>query len=374
MTWLDLRRRARDAVNFSGRKQEGVVQAAKMAVAAVAAWLIARSFDESQSFIAPYAAVFMMGGTVYRSMLDAARQVITVVLGVLVAYVVAVLVPWSAVALGVAVFLGMLLGRWHRLKLDGIWVGVVALLMITYGTADDTGYLFIRVGEALLGAVVGVAVNIMIRPPLYLRETDRAVAGVSAETVELLESIAVGLRDSGWDHPDAQRWRRSARALEVAVHQAQDTAGEGRESVRLNPRWLWSRSTRPATEESALDTLYEMTEQVQEVTDALTMSADPDSTAPRTGPVFDRLLADLLGELARVVAVYQRSSDDWVFDRTTLAAALDRARDSRRALARQVPWPDQQPPQDWSAHAAALLAVERAFQTLLEAQVDSDER
>lgn len=38
----------------------------------------------------------MMSGTVYRSLADAARRVTTVVLGVLVAFVVAVVVPWQA--------------------------------------------------------------------------------------------------------------------------------------------------------------------------------------------------------------------------------------------------------------------------------------
>jgi hypothetical protein len=80
------------------------------------------------------------------------------------------------------------------------------------------------------------------------------------------------------------------------------------------------------------------------------------------------LLADLLCELARAVAVYQRDSDEWTVDRTTLAAALDRAREGREGLARLVPWPDHQPPKDWSAHAAALLAVERACQTLLPSE------
>src|SRR4051794_15967438 len=76
-------------LRLSGRDREGLVQAAKMAVAAVVAWLAARQLGGPQSFIAPYAAVLIMNGTVYRSLVDAARQVTTVVLGVLVAFVVA---------------------------------------------------------------------------------------------------------------------------------------------------------------------------------------------------------------------------------------------------------------------------------------------
>ncbi len=65
----------RQAVRESGREREGSIQAAKMAVAAVIAWLVAQQVDPSQSFIAPYAAVFMMSETVYRPMTNAVHEV-----------------------------------------------------------------------------------------------------------------------------------------------------------------------------------------------------------------------------------------------------------------------------------------------------------
>jgi hypothetical protein len=356
----------RGRLTLSGRDREGLVQAAKMAVAAVVAWLAARQLHVPQSFIAPYAAVFMMTGTVYRSLFDAARQVTTVVLGVLVAFVVATVVPWPAVALAVAVFIGMVIGRWHRLGRDGIWVGVVAMLMITYGTADDAGYLVFRAGEALFGAMVGVAANVLVLPPIHLRDVGRAVSAVSAEIEELLRSMAGELRGE-WSVADARRWRRRARALETMVRRAEEASGDGWESLRFNPRRLWSRSPHPSTEDPVLRALYEVAEQVQHVAETLVTSSDPDSTAPRTGAVFDETFAGLLEDLARGVSAYQQSSADRVRDCEALSAALRQARERRAALARLVPWPELDPPKDWSAHAAALLAAERAFQTLLDA-------
>jgi hypothetical protein len=111
---------------------------------------------------------------------------------------------------------------------------VVALLMITYGTADDAGYLFYRAGEALFGAVIGIAVNMLILPPIHLRNVGAAVAAVSGEIEELLRSVAGDLRD-GWEKDDALRWRRQARALETVVRHAEEAAGRGRESMRFNP-------------------------------------------------------------------------------------------------------------------------------------------
>ncbi|MBO0875537.1 MAG: FUSC family protein [Pseudonocardia sp.] len=70
-----------------------MVQAAKTAAAAALAWLVARLFPSPQSFMAPYAAVFLMSATVYRSMLEAARQTVALLLGLLVAYLAASTLP-----------------------------------------------------------------------------------------------------------------------------------------------------------------------------------------------------------------------------------------------------------------------------------------
>lgn len=348
------------ALTLSGRGREGVVQAAKMAVAAVLAWWVARLFDETQPFIAAYTAVFMMTGTVFRSVLDAARQVITVVLGVLIAFGAVLVLPWPPAELAVAVFVGMVVGRWHRLGKDGIWVGVVALLMVTYGAAGDSAYLILRVGEALFGALVGIAVNALVVPPLYLRQAKSAVAALSVEAAELLDAIAGGLRD-GWDEHDARRWRRVARQLEAAVRHAEDAVGASHESTLLNVRRVWSRQTHPIVEDRAFHTLYEVTEQLKQLTETLVTAEEPGNGAPGTGPDFNESLADLLTVLADAVRVYREAPPDRYPDRAVLGEALDKARARRADLA------CLDPPQDWSVHAAALLATERAFRALLDA-------
>lgn len=336
-----------------------------MAVAAVAAWQIARQVHEPQSFIAPYAAVFMIGSTVFRSLRDAVLQVTTMMLGVLVAYAVARTIPSPPAALAVAVFAGMLIGRWHRLGQDGIWVGVIALLMVTYGTADNAEYLAVRVGEGVLGAAIGVAVNVLVLPPLRLREGDRAVTAAAKEIAGQLRAVATGLR-AGWRIQDAQRWHREAVAVERAVRAADEADGDGRESARFNPRAA-ARRDRVERTDSVLGVLYDVAEQVRHITKTLVSSADPDDTAPRTEPVFDHEFAELLDDVATALDAYQEPVEERRIDREPLRAALSRARGRRSALARQTPWSDHVPPEDWSAHAALLLAVERALLALLGA-------
>lgn len=350
-----------------------LVPAAKMAVAAVVAWSVARLFDDTQSFIAAYAAVFMVAGTVYRSLLDAARQVTTVVLGVLVAFVAVLVIPWPPAKLGVAVFAGMMLGSWRRLGPDGIWVGVVALLMVTFGTADDVSYLALRVGEAVFGAVVGIAVNALVAPPLRLRAGGRAVAALSADLANLLTAAAAGLR-GGWAEDDARGWRRSACQLEVAARHAENEIGHGHESLRLNSRRRRRTGlAHPSVEDRRLSVLRALVRHTQQLTETLAASAEPASTLPATGTTFDARLADPVDTLAEAVRAY-RDPHSHRLDRDALTTALAHARDRRAAMARIVPSPDLDPPKDWSTHAAALVAVERALRTLTDAPDPADTR
>jgi uncharacterized membrane protein YgaE (UPF0421/DUF939 family) len=145
-----------------------LITALKGAVAVVIAWVIANSvFHSPEAFLAPYAALFIIGNTVRNSMRVAARQVSVVVLGVVVAAVAAVTLPTVA-ALAIATGAGILVGRIPRLSPDGIWVAVTAVLVLLYGTATNPHLVMHRIGDVVLGVFVGIAVNAVLVPPDYL--------------------------------------------------------------------------------------------------------------------------------------------------------------------------------------------------------------
>lgn len=350
-------------MRLTARQREGLVQAAKAAVAAAAAFLVARQVHAPQSFMAPYAAVFMMTETVYRSLAEAGRIVGTLVLGVVLAFVTITVIPNVAIALPVAVFVGTAVGRWHRLGDSGIWVGVTALLMLAYGTADDTGYLLYRALECVLGAAVGLAVNMFVLPPLHLRAGRGAVEEVAAELDELIRAIAGGLR-ADWDDGDARGWRRRARELEHVVRRAEDAHGRTRESTRYNPRWALRHRRRPdlRAQSQDLGTLYEIARQVQHITEALVAAST--GAAPIAGEWFTRSYADLLDALAPAVAAHR--DDRQPADTADVADALDRGRAWRRELVEDGVVADDGVRLDWSTQAALLLAVERACDVVLD--------
>ncbi|MDQ0379448.1 FUSC family protein [Amycolatopsis thermophila] len=347
------------AWRFPGREREAVLQAAKMAIAAVLAWLVARVVIPSpQSFIAPYTAVFLMTETVYRSVTNAAQQAGAILLGLAIAYVAAHLIPSAVLALAVAVFVGVLLGQWHRFGTSGIWVGVSALLMISYGTAGNLVYLAERLGESLLGATIGVAVNTIVLPPVHLRHTRDAVAALAGEVRDLLNSMAADLRDA-WDTDTAARWLRNARRLDEAVRRADDAVSWGRESVRFNIRWLLDRrrgrTALPSAFESPLNILSDVSEQVKRIADALNTAAQQEESDRE----FTGEFARLMDELAAAVTCLDQSEGRL----PELPGHLDEVAARHRDLTR---WVHAEPVTTITRQAedAALLAVARSMRAL----------
>ncbi|MFE5707610.1 MULTISPECIES: hypothetical protein [Rhodococcus] len=103
-----------------------MVSAVKCTVAVLTAWLPAdRVLQSPESFLAPYAALFIIGTTVRSSVSAAARQVTVVILGVLVAALAAGTLP-ELTAIAGAVAVGTILGRSRWLAPDGMWVSITA--------------------------------------------------------------------------------------------------------------------------------------------------------------------------------------------------------------------------------------------------------
>ncbi|WP_261949317.1 aromatic acid exporter family protein [Rhodococcus sp. T9N] len=230
-----------------------MITALKGAVAVVIAWVIANSvFHSPEAFLAPYAALFIIGNTVRNSMRVAARQVSVVVLGVVVAAVAAVTLP-AVAALAIATGAGILVGRIPRLSPDGIWVAVTAVLVLLYGTATNPYLVMHRIGDVVLGVFVGIAVNAVLVPPDYLSDARDLLVARTHEVADILRQMAADVKASAGTQGS---WRQ--RALSVNKSVAAETAVmDGEASLVGNFRkrgWLrigGSEVFRPAAE--ALD-------------------------------------------------------------------------------------------------------------------------
>ena len=215
--------------------------------------MIANSvFHSPEAFLAPYAALFIIGNTVRNSMRVAARQVSVVVLGVVVAAVAAVTLPTVA-ALAIATGAGILVGRIPRLSPDGIWVAVTAVLVLLYRTATNPYLVMHRVGDVVLGVFVGIAVNAVLVPPDYLSDARDLLVARTHEVSDILRQMAADVKAGAGKQGS---WRQRALSVNKSVA-AEAAVMDGEASLVGNFRkrgWLrigGSELFRPAAE--ALD-------------------------------------------------------------------------------------------------------------------------
>jgi hypothetical protein len=224
------------AVRGIGPERAALAQAVKATLAAVLSWLAAAQlFHLAQPFLAPWAAVFIVEATVYRSLRSAGQQVAAVGVAVLLAAVVESAISWQVLGMAVAVLAGLLIGQGRWFGDSGPWIGITALLLITWDTVTQSTLLVDRLIETVLGVAIGLAVNALVFPPVYGVRAQEATRRLASDMAELLKEMAEALRG---DVPPGRvdSWATRANGALVLVRQAEQAIALSRESRRLNLR------------------------------------------------------------------------------------------------------------------------------------------
>ncbi|WP_167305938.1 FUSC family protein [Nocardioides euryhalodurans] len=222
--------RLRDPVFWSD-----VVQLFKTVVAAVIAWVLAATtFDLPQPFLAPWAAILVVHATVYRTFSRGLRQVAAAVLAVLLAALVGNLLGLDTVAVAVLIVLALGLGSLPWFGTETTTIATTALVVLTTGFSDDTRLLS-RLLDTGIGIAVGLAVNVVVWPPLRRRTAIVAMNRIDDGIGELLVDIGTAL-DQGGGVVDVAGWIERTRDLDEELDQAWALVRQARESARMNPR------------------------------------------------------------------------------------------------------------------------------------------
>ncbi|QRP50856.1 FUSC family protein [Amycolatopsis sp. FDAARGOS 1241] len=287
------------ALRLPGSERRALVQAAKATVAAVAAWLLAGLvLGLPQPFLAPYAAIFLIEVTVYRSLRNWLQQVGSVATGVLLAAVVSAVVPGLTWALAVVVFAGLLVGGWRRFGGSGVWVGVTGMLVVTYGTARDLSLLGDRLLETALGAAIGLAVNVLLFPPLHGERLAAAGHRLAHAIADLVEATAGVVRTD--DPPeDLDEWLGQIRDVRSLAREADDAA-----LLTQEDRYLNFRRRRPRAglvHDRPLRTLASLWPPVEQLVDSVRTASHGHEPFLYPWPEARDTVADLLRELAHAV-------------------------------------------------------------------------
>ncbi|MFC5176347.1 FUSC family protein [Nocardioides taihuensis] len=225
------RERWRDPVLWTG-----VIQLVKTAAAGVIAWVVATTvLDLPQSFLAPWAALLVVHSTVYRTFAQGSRQVAAAVVGVVLAWAVGHVLSLDATAVAVVLLVGLLLGSMRWFGAEGTTLAATALVVLTTGFTDEDTMLFSRLADTGIGIGVGLAVNLLVWPPLRRRTAIAAMDQLDDRLGELVVDLAGGV-ERGFDDVDAERWLDRVAELDDDVDRAWSLVRQARESARMNPR------------------------------------------------------------------------------------------------------------------------------------------
>src|SRR6195952_2314778 len=180
-------------------------------IAAGVAFLVAQRLHYAPApVLAPLTALLVVQATLQDTLVSGLQRVLSVFAGVLLAATlgsVIGLTPWT---LGIAVVVALGLGKVLRLGANVVEVPISAWVTPAgHGQATQAP---LRVGETVVGTLVGIAANLILLPPVYLEPSVRAVRDLAMQTQELLLMMSLGVQD-GWSVERAQAWLASSRDL-----------------------------------------------------------------------------------------------------------------------------------------------------------------
>jgi len=185
-----------------------ILQVAKSAIATAAAWLIAGALIPGPPPVfAAIAALLVVQPSLNQSLTKAVERSVGVIAGVVIASLLGiafgggtwVILLATVVALLVAWALKMTAGTANQ-------VAISALLVLALGTATPS-YALDRVLETLIGAVIGILINLALVPPVAVAPAHDAVLALADELEDSLERLARALEapQSGGSERPARR-------------------------------------------------------------------------------------------------------------------------------------------------------------------------
>jgi uncharacterized membrane protein YgaE (UPF0421/DUF939 family) len=325
------------------------LRTAKTTLAAVLSFVVADWIGTSDApVLAPLTALLVIQVTMYDTVRESLQRVASVLAGVLVAVGVAAVVGLSWWSLGAVVAVSLVVGRLLRLGPQLLEMPISAMLVLAVGGDRDVADS--RVYETLVGAAVGIIVNLAIAPPLYLRPAGDAVRELADRIASFSRDLAGGLR-AGWSRADADHWLTEARSLNADVARADRVLGRAEAGARLNPRAASTRREQPRLR-TTLTGLERFQLSLREVCRALldrTYFVPEDEQADAYPADVRTALADFLDTAATAVTTATEQGE-------VALADMERRRNRLSTLLMVDPHTDEAA---WQQHGALMAAVDR---------------
>jgi Aromatic acid exporter family member 1 len=368
----DLVRRLRE------RGPASFARAVRLSVAAVASYAIALGvLADRRPVTAALTALLIVQVTLFGTIADTARRILSVVVGVGAAITVSAFVGftwWSLLAL---VLGSIMLGQALRLGPHLLEVPISAMLILAAGGAGLQA--IDRVAETFIGAFVGLLLNVVVPPSTRTRTAGEAVEAFAARMAELIERVGRTLAERPVSRDQALDWLREQRQLAGDVAHVDRVLAETQRSRRFNPRAAGSWDPVPDLRQG-LDALEHTAVALRLVLRALadgvgaTISHSDDGEQGAREAKLRRRTAAVLHDLARCIARYgtlvrtgaatDATRDDLHDSLDELRTALDDLRASESRLAEMLVVDPREAGTQWHRHGSLLSGLDRVIEEL----------
>ncbi|MFF2318707.1 aromatic acid exporter family protein [Arthrobacter sp. NPDC058097] len=216
--------------------------AAKAGLAAGIAFWIAPLMPAAAAhyaYYAPLGALVAMYENVSGSMRQGLQTLVGLGAGIALAFVLFSLGA-TPVSVGAVVALGVLLAGLPRLGAGRDWIPTAALLVLLVGGQNPDDFSFGYLVQMGVGVAVGIAVNLLVFPPLHFNAAALSLAELRLTLARQLQDMGAAMHEK-WP-PEHEDWSRrsedlarSARSVRAAVEKA-DASREANPRRRFHPR------------------------------------------------------------------------------------------------------------------------------------------
>jgi uncharacterized membrane protein YgaE (UPF0421/DUF939 family) len=208
----------------------------KSAIAVIGAWLLAQWLIPGPlPVFAAIAALLVVQPSLNQSFSKAIERSFGVIAGVLLATALGLLFGNATWVILAAAASGLLIAWALRLAAGAATqIAISAILVLALGTATPD-YALDRIIETIIGAAIGVIVNVLLVPPVALTPARESIARLRAELSASLDRLAEALttvRTRG----QLEELMLEARLMRPMRDAADAAIRAGSESLALNPR------------------------------------------------------------------------------------------------------------------------------------------
>ncbi|MBG6237527.1 uncharacterized membrane protein YgaE (UPF0421/DUF939 family) [Mycetocola sp. CAN_C7] len=211
--------------------------AVKTGVAVGIAWLIAPLMPgvaDDYPYYAPLGALISMSPTLMSSVKHGVQTLAALAIGILLAGIVIFLAEPNVITISLVIGVGVLIAGSRWLTTGGDYVAVAALFVLIVGGQNADAYSIGYLVQMSVGITVGLAVNMIVLPPLNFSAAVLQLASFRTQLSTHMREIAAALVET-WP-PEHEQWAGRSGALAETADEVRAAVRHADESRRLNPR------------------------------------------------------------------------------------------------------------------------------------------